>query len=167
MDWHGRRGRYGPMGRMRGYARCGHERLFHFGASGFSATRLRRATVGRGRGKPQAGRVRSPDCKLASFMEGIMAGWRRVCGLPETKNDGIWSLGNQIGREFTIYDLRFTNQQIGKNGLTQIQDRGMATRRRKRHQTKAESEKAGKRKRSSGQNEQDGGVGRGADERQG
>jgi hypothetical protein len=32
---------------------------------------------------------------LIYVMEGIMAGWRRVCSLPEMKSDEIWSLGNQ------------------------------------------------------------------------
>ena len=48
----------------------------------------------RGREEPHAGRVRSPDGKLASFMEGIMADCRRLCGLLETKNGRIEFLGD-------------------------------------------------------------------------
>ena len=56
---------------------------------GFSA-RARKTTRGV-RALPEQGGAQ--DCKLASFMERIMTGWRRVCGLPDPKNDGIGGLG--------------------------------------------------------------------------
>ena len=50
-----------------------------------------------------------------------MTGWRRACGLPETKNDGIWFLGNQIGGGFRIYDLRFTIYELRSGMRTALE----------------------------------------------
>ena len=59
---------------------------------GFFA-RARKTTRG-ARALPEQGGA--PGCRLASFMGGIMAGWPKVCGLPETNSCFIWSPGNQF-----------------------------------------------------------------------